>query len=389
MMKNMSIFCGNIDKYLLALYYVFLRKNMMAYNKDVPYNDLPLLPPRFELETKVVLKKAISATAALAELRGIGNQIPNQSMLIRAFVLQEARLSSEIENVVTTNDELYKAFADVEGKFDAATKEVLYYENALWHGYQIMKERPLLTTNLFIQIAEIIKRLEGMGVRSNPGTKLANPITGDVVYTPPEGEDLIRTKLANLEEFIHSDDELDPLVRMAVMHYQFEAIHPFHDGNGRTGRILNILYLLKEGMLDIPVLYLSRYIIENKNAYYEGLKNVTENQAWEAWILYMLNAVEKTAKATSQKILAIRALMHEYLATAQEKLPKIYSKDLIEVLFSQPYCRIKFLEQAGIAKRQAASNYLQQLEGIGLVRGVRLGREVYYVNDRLYALLTS
>lgn len=361
----------------------------MPYDKDQAYNDLPLLPPKHDLETKAVLKKSISATAALAELRGIGNQIPNQSMLIRAFVLQEARLSSEIENVVTTNDDLYKAFAEVEGKFELGTKEVLRYETALWHGYQGLASRPFLSTNLFVELVGIIKQSEGLGIRTGNGTKLANPTTREIVYTPPEGESVIRNKLENLEEFIHAPDDLDPLVRMAVMHYQFEAIHPFSDGNGRTGRILNILYLVMTGMIDIPVLYLSRYIIENKTDYYQGLRNVTEQDAWEPWILYMLDAVERTARTTSKKILDIRALLQEYIVTVQEKLPKIYSKDLVEVLFSQPYCRIRFLEHANIAKRQAASSYLQQLESIGLLRGVKLGREVYYVNDRLFSILTK
>lgn len=361
----------------------------MPYNKDQPYNDLPLLPPKHELETKVVLKKAITATAALAELRGVGNQIPNQSMLIKAFVLQEARLSSEIENIVTTNDELYRAFAEVDAHFDPATKEVLRYQTALWHGYQLMTDRPFLTTNLFIELVGIIKQLDGLNVRTGGGTKLANPTSREIIYTPPEGEHVIRNKLANLEEFIHATDDLDPLVRMAVMHYQFEAIHPFADGNGRTGRILNILYLIMKEMLDIPILYLSSYIIEHKTAYYQGLRGVTEDGAWESWILYMLDAIEQTARATSKKIVAIRALLQEYIGIVQEKLPKIYSKDLVEVLFSQPYCRIRFLEQANIAKRQAASTYLQQLEEIGLIRAVKVGREIYYVNDRLYSILTK
>ncbi len=361
----------------------------MSYNKDQPYNDLPLLPPNHELETKAVLKKSISATAALAELRGVGNQIPNQSLLINAFVLQEAKLSSEIENIVTTNDELYKAFAKVDVQANPATKEVLRYQTALWHGYEVMKNRPFLTTNLFVELVGIIKQIDGLNVRTGSGTKLANPVSSAIIYTPPEGERVIRNKLANLEEFIHAPDDLDPLVRMAIMHYQFEAIHPFVDGNGRTGRILNILYLVMKEMLNIPVLYLSRYIIENKTAYYQGLREVTENQSWESWILYMLDAVEKTARATSKKIIDIQALLGEYVSIVQEKLPKIYSKDLIEMLFSQPYCRIQFLERANIAKRQAASAYLQQLENIGLIRAVRVGREVYYVNDRLLLLLTQ
>jgi len=231
----------------------------MPFDPQTPYNDLPLLPPPGELETRAVLKKAIAANKALAELKGAGELIPDQSLLIQAIGLQEAKLSSEIENIVTTNDELYRAFADQGQRTNPHTKEVLRYKDALWHGFKMIKEenRPL-TTRLFEELFQIIKETTA-GVRRMPGTKLANPF-GEVIYTPPEGEGIIRDKLANLERFIYDDSDLDPLIKLAVMHYQFEAIHPFTDGNGRTGRIINILYLVEVGLLDIPVLYLSRYI---------------------------------------------------------------------------------------------------------------------------------
>ena len=253
----------------------------MPFDRNQPYNDLPLLPPAMELETKAVLKQAIAANRVLANLRGLAAQIPNQGVLINSIVLQEARLSSEIENIVTTNDELYRADADADGKSDPHTKEVLRYRQALNFGFRQLKERPL-STNLFIDIVRTIKQVD-LGVRRVPNTALKNTLN-EVVYTPPVGEAVIREKLANLEQFIHAQDGLDPLVKMAVMHYQFEAIHPFEDGNGRTGRIVNLLYLVEQGLLDIPVLFLSRYIIANKPGYYEGLRGVTERQDWECWI---------------------------------------------------------------------------------------------------------
>lgn len=358
----------------------------MPFDRQQPYNDLPLLPPSTELETKAVLKQAIAASRMLANLRGLAAQIPNQGVLINSIVLQEARLSSEIENIVTTNDELYRADADVDGKTDAHTKEVLRYRQALNHGFRELGTRPL-STNLFIDIVRIIKEVD-FGVRRVPGTALKNA-SGEVVYTPPVGESVIRDKLANLEQFIHAQDELDPLVKMAVMHYQFEAIHPFEDGNGRTGRILNLLYLVERGLLDIPVLFLSRYIILNKAAYYEGLRGVTERQDWESWILYMLRAVESTAQQTFAQVTRIRALMEQVREQVQRQAPAIYSKDLIEVIFRQPYTKIQFLVDAGIAKRQTASVYLQTLAGLGFLRPSKHGREVYYIFDALFAELVK
>ena len=356
----------------------------MTFERNLPYNDLPLLPPTVEMESRAVLKQAIAANKTLANLRGLAAQIPNQGVLINSIVLQEARLSSEIENIVTTNDELYRADADPEGKTDPHTKEILRYRQALYFGFRELSRRPL-TTNLFIDIVRIIKEVE-LGVRRVPGTSLKNNL-GEVIYTPPEGEAVIRDKLSNLEQFIHAEDGIDPLVKMAVMHYQFEAIHPFEDGNGRTGRILNLLYLVEQKLLDIPVLFLSRYIIANRAEYYEGLRGVTERQDWETWILYMLRAVESTAQQTFDQVTRIRALIEQVREQVQQQAPAIYSKDLVEVIFKQPYTKIQFLVDAGIAKRQTASAYLQTLAGLGFLRAIKQGREMYYINDALFGEL--
>lgn len=359
----------------------------MPFDRSQPYNDLPLLPPAVELETKAVLKQAIAANRVLANLRGLAGQIPNQGVLISSIVLQEARLSSEIENIVTTDDELYRADADgTGGKTDAHTKEVLRYREALHHGFHALKKRPL-TTNLFVEIVQLIKQ-SALQVRAIPGVVLKND-AGEVVYTPPAGEAVIRDKLTDLEKFIHAEDELDPLVKMAVMHYQFEAIHPFPDGNGRTGRILNLLFLVDKGLLDIPVLFLSRYIIANKAGYYDGLRGVTERQDWEAWLLYMLRAVESTAQQTFDQVTRIRAVMERVREKVQREAPGVYGKDLVELVFRQPYTKIQFLVDAGIAKRQTASTYLQTLAAMGVLRENKRGREKYYVNDALFAELAA
>lgn len=359
----------------------------MPFDRTSPYNDLPNLPPPTDLETVPILKMAVRANKAIAELKISGHLIPNQSILIQALGLSEAKLSSEIENIVTTNDELYKAFADGNISMEPETKEVLYYKDALWHGYRALTQKQrLLTTPLFIELVEILKNAT-LGIRNLPGTKLVNP-KGEVKYSPPEGEEIIRKKLSNLEFFMHSESSLDPLIKMAVMHYQFEAIHPFSDGNGRTGRILNILYLVDKQLLDLPILYLSRYIIENKTAYYTGLQQVTESNAWEAWVLYILRGLEETAIITKKQILKIHQLIKETAETVRTQLPRIYSKDLIEVLFRSPYCKIKFLEESGIAKRQTASTYLKELERIGVLKGIKMGRDIYYVNDPFLKILT-
>jgi Fic family protein len=360
----------------------------MSFSRARPYNDLPPLPPQgVELETKAVLKQAIAANRALAELKGSGDLIPNQSVLVRVIGLQEAKLSSEIENIVTTNDELYRAFSeDTARATDPHTKEVLSYNDALWHGYNRLLEGRPLATRLFVEIARVIKQSQ-LDIRATSGTQVQNSATGEVIYTPPEGESLLRDKLANLEAFLHAEDDLDALVKMAVLHYQFEAIHPFTDGNGRTGRILNILYLIHAGLLDIPVLYLSRYIIAHKSDYYAGLRQVTENGAWEEWVLFLLRAVESTATETHERIQAIRTLMQDTTERVRSALPKIYSKDLIEVLFAQPYCKIKFLEEAGLGHRQTASKYLHELAEVGVLKPIPVGREMYFLNTAFMDLL--
>ena len=349
----------------------------MSFDPDRPYNDLPPLPPEgVDLETVPVLKQVTAAARELAELKGAGSIIPNQKILLTGIVLQEARLSSEIENIVTTNDELYQATADDLFSASPHTKEVLRYQQALWSGCERLRERPL-SVNLFLELVEIIKG-RPMGIRWVPGTKLTGN-DGKIVYTPPEGEERIRGLLANLEQFIHSEQgDLDPLIRLAVMHYQFEDIHPFSDGNGRTGRIINILYLVEKGLLDLPVLYLSRYIIRHKQAYYEGLRRVTEDQAWESWLLFMLRGIQEMSWETRELIRQIADLMTEMGKIARDRAPKTYSKDLIELIFEQPYCKIRFLEERGIAKRQTASVYLKEFAKARLLRPVKAGREMYY-----------
>lgn len=358
----------------------------MSFDPQKPYNDLPILPPGVDLESKPVLKRAIAANKALAELKGAGELLPNQAVVIQSIGLQEAKLSSEIENIVTTNDELYRAFANKGEKADPYTKEVLNYNDALWYGYDAIRSKNRsLTTNLFEELFQRIKQ-SNAGVRKTPGTKLATS-AGKVIYTPPEGETVLRDKLANLERYIYAEDGIDSLIKLAVIHYQFEAIHPFTDGNGRSGRILNILFLVEKGLLDIPILYLSRYIIENKHAYYSGLRGITEKGDWENWILYMLDAIEQTARKTREKILAIRDLMKADIEKVKAELPKIYTKDLLEQLYCQPYCKIRFLEEAGIAQRQTASHYLQELARIGVLEPFKSGREIYYINKKFLELL--
>ena len=355
------------------------------YSRNAPFNDLPALPPAAEVETAAVLKKAIAASRALAELKGMAERMPNQAMLIDSLVLQEARASSEIENILTTNDELFKAASDEALPASAEAKEVLRYRQALNRGFLQIKERPL-ATGLFIEVAQLIKETD-FSVRRTPGTRIANA-RGETIYTPPESEAVIRDKLRDLENFMHADNGLDVLVKMALVHYQFEAIHPFPDGNGRTGRILNILYLVDRELLNLPVLYLSRYIIDHKAAYYEGLRRVTEEGAWTDWVLYMLDAVEQTSLRTRQQITDILALMEAVRERVQREAPGVYSKDLIEQIFRQPYCKIQFLERAGMGTRQTCSKYLRELERLGVLHGQKIGREVYFINQALFDLLT-
>lgn len=361
----------------------------MAVDPKKPFNELPLLPPEKDIETRRVLKKAVCAGRALAELKGLGETIPDQALLLNTLVLQEAKASSEIENIITTHDELFKAYAAKTGQFDPATKEVLRYREALWEGFYALKKRPVLSTNLFVKIVQLIKE-NNAGIRKTPGTTIANQATGEVLYTPPEGESVIRDKLKNLEDYIHAEDDVDPLIKLPVIHYQFEAIHPFSDGNGRAGRIINILFLVLHNLLDLPVLYLSKSIIEQKSDYYRLLRDVTENAAWEPWMLFVLEALEETANFTRERIIAIRNLMYETMEKAKKELPsRVYSKELIELLFRQPYTKGQFLVDAGIAKRQTAAEYLKELENIGVLKNQKIGKENLYLNEKLYDLLSK
>lgn len=360
----------------------------MTFRRDFPYNDLPPLPPvDYDVETKAVLRASAKAHAALGELRGMGAVIPNQNLILRSIALQEARLSSEIENIVTTSDDVYRAMDESQlGSLDPATKEVLRYQDALWHGVAAIGRRPLRVA-LFIEVVSILKN-ESMTLRRTSGTHISDG-KGGVLYTPPEGDFVIREKLEALENFLESKNGLDPLIRMALAHYQFEAIHPFSDGNGRTGRILNVLFLLQQGLLTAPVLYLSRYIIERKSAYYDGLRRVTEEGAWEDWILFMLEGVSSTARHAVAQIQSIRSALLDFQETLQAKAPKLASLEFVNVLFQQPYCRIRDLEKAGIAKRQAASAYLQALAKLGLMRPIRAGTHVLYLNEALLKILVK
>lgn len=355
-----------------------------SWHATQPYNNLPRLPPAFELETKTVLKRCIVARAALAELKQAAELIPNQRMLINTIPLLEAKDSSEIENIVTTADRLFE-HAQGDGHPDSATKEALRYRTALSRGYESLAYRPLSTATAR-DICSMLKGVD-MDIRRTPGTQLVNQHASETIYTPPDGESRLRDLLADWERFLHGHDELDPLVRMAVGHYQFEAIHPFTDGNGRTGRIINILYLIEEGLLALPILYLSRYIIHHKADYYRLLLEVTRDQAWEPWLLFMLHAVEETAQWTTKKIAAIRALAEHTTSHVRERLPKIYSRELIDVIFEQPYCRIANLVEKNIAQRQAASRYLKALAELDVLRELDVGREKIFVHPKLMTLL--
>ncbi len=355
------------------------------WRADAPYDDLPRLPPAHELETRPVLKACIESRAALAELKQAAELIPNQTMLINTIPLLEAKDSSEIENIVTTTDKLFQ-YAQGDGHADPATKEALRYRSALRAGFHSLRERPLCTSTA-VEICRTLKAVD-IDVRRVPGTQLINDRTG-AIYTPPSGERLLRDLLSNWERFMHEARELDPLIRLAVGHYQFEAIHPFVDGNGRTGRIINILFLIQEGLLNLPILYLSRYVIANKADYYRLLLEVTREQAWEPWVLFMLAAVEETARWTTGKIGAIRELAAHTAAYVKRRLPKIYSRELVDVIFEQPYCRIANLVDKGVCQRQAASRYLQQLVGAGVLVEIDLGRDKIFVHPKLMQLLNK
>jgi len=358
---------------------------MTNFDRKKPYNDLPLLPPLQDLETKKVLLKTISASRALAQLNGAIINLPNPKLFLDTIYLQEAKASSEIENIITTNDDLFKSVI-ADKKYDnPATKEVVSYKEALWQGLERLETRPFIATNLCIEIVQCIKQ-NSSGIRVTPGTTLSNS-AGEVIYTPPSGENIIREKLANLEKFINQDDSLDPLIKMALMHYQFEAIHPFADGNGRTGRILLLLYLKMVKLLDIPAIFLSGYIIKNKTDYYKKLRNVTENNDWEGFILYILDMVEQTSNKSLIRLGQVLALMELTAEKLQHELPKVYSKDLIEIIFRLPYTKRQFLMDAGLGNPKTVGNYLISLEKAGYLKSIMIGKEKLYLNYQLMEIL--
>ena len=332
-------------------------------------------------------RRCVSASRALAELKGAGRLIPNQSILINAIPLQEAGLSSEIENIVTTQDELFRAAIEDPRRVDPQTKEVLRCRTALRRGYDMVQTGPL-NVDLVLEVCETLLG-ETVDLRDAQTIIVEDVAAGSVIYTPPRGRALIVPLLENLTSYIGQTDGPDPLIRMAVAHYQFEAIHPFHDGNGRTGRILNILALLQAGLLEIPVLYLSRYIIQNRQEYYRRLRAVTEQQEWEGWLLTMLTAVQETARWTSGRVTAIRELLEATAERCRKELPRIYSKELIELVFHQPYCKIAFLVDAGLAERKTASRYLRELERVGILASEKRGREVIYKHPALLEVLKA
>ncbi len=359
-------------------------KRPAVWRAAEPFNALPLLPPNAELESKAILKRCIAARAALAELKQAGELIPNPVVLINTLPLLEAQASSEIENIITTTDRLFQ-FREMDDAADASTREALRYSRALLEGFQSLQKRPLATRTAE-EICSLIKGNE-MRVRKIPGTALARA-NGEIVYTPPVGEDLLRSLLANWEKFLHEATEIDPLIRMAVGHYQFEAIHPFTDGNGRTGRVLNSLFFISEGLLTLPILYLSRYIIQHKADYYRLLREVTQTDQWEEWVLFMLKGVEETAHWTVAKISALRSLQHHTVEQVRKAAPKIYSHELVNLIFELPYCRIQNLTERKIAERQTASVYLKELVRIGVLEEKAVGREKLFIHPKLMRLLT-
>ena len=349
--------------------------------------DLPELPPGVDLETKVILKQVAASHRYLAELKGVARTIPNQNILIQTLPLLEAKDSSAIENIVTTHDELYRMELLEESFQSSAAKEVQNYRTALKYGFEKVKGKSLLTNNLILEIQKIVKKQES-DFRTLPGTDLKNFITGEVVYTPPQLKDDIIRLMNNLEKIINEEKlyPIDPLIKMAVIHYQFESIHPFYDGNGRTGRIINILYLVLNQLLDIPILYLSRYIIQNKERYYNLLQSVRENGNWEEWVLYILKGVEETSKNTIFMIESIKELMDKYKKEISSNYKKIYSHELLNLLFKHPYTKIDFLEKELDISRQTASKYLDVLTEGGYLKKEKFGRNNLYINVPLYTI---
>jgi len=366
---------------------------MAVFDRNIPYNALPELPPSYSiLDTEILVRWGL-ASRALAELNRNILRIPNPAMLINTLSLQEAQGSTAIENIFTTDDELYKAVSDTvkEASANPATKEVLRYREALWDGYSSLKERGSFDLPIAISVFQKIKNTS-QGIRPQQSQTVIKRgqsefRAGEIIYTPPRGSGIVEQKMENLFKFLNTKDDFDPLLKMAIAHYQFEAIHPFIDGNGRTGRILNLLYLIDQKLLSHPVLYLSKYIINHKDDYYEYLSGVTQRQAWKPWILYMLKAVETTARYTNEKIDEILSQMDATYIHVHKNL-KWYSLELNQVLFSQPYIKQKLVgDITGAKSRTTLTNYMQKMVALGVLSAREEGREVYYINDDLIRIL--
>lgn len=352
---------------------------------------IPSLPLAQEIETKAVLKQTAKAHRRLAELKGAVLSIPNTAILINTLSLQEAKDSSAVESIITTHDELFKSELSLGGATTPAAKEVKSYAQALLHGFNKVKNHSLLTCNDMIDIYQIIKH-NTAGFRNTPGTTLKNDLTGEIVYQPPQTYDEIVDYMSNLEQFINNDDlsDIDPLVKMCIIHHQFESVHPFSDGNGRTGRVINILYLVLQDLLDLPVLYLSRYIIKNKSDYYRLLQAVREDDSqWENWILFLLRGIEETSVETISLIKAIKDLMMEYKQRIRTDFNKIYSQDLLNNLFKHPYTKIDFICQDLQISRPTAVSYLSQLVEAGILSKMKMGRDNFYLNIKLFELIMN
>lgn len=347
------------------------------------------LPLNIDFETKKVLKALPAAHAALAELKGVSATIPNQNILINTLGLQEAKDSSAIENIITTHDDLYKSGLELNTYRSQYAKEVQNYISALKKGYELVSGTGLLTNNNIIQIQAVLEENQA-GFRKLPGTALKNASTGETIYTPPQNYDEIMRLMTNLEQYINdsSIQDCDPLIKMAVIHFQFESIHPFYDGNGRTGRIINILYLIMQKLQTLPVLYLSNYIIKNKQDYYRLLQEVREKDSWEEWLLFMIKGVEQTARETIELIIKIRELMLDYKHRLRDNY-KFYSQDLLNNLFKHPYTKIEFIVNDLGVSRLTAANYLNKLANDKMLRKEKLGTGNYYINTELFNLLTT
>lgn len=364
-----------------------MTKKASHLNIEIPYNNLPLLPPsRDKIETLKVLRQLVNSSVALAELKGLSQILPNPTILLNAVILKEARASSEIENVITTQDKLYQALSAKGDQTDNSTKEVLRYREAMLYGFRFIQKKGFLSLNAIIEIQKILEE-NTAGVRKLPGTALRNSATGKVVYTPPDNSISINRLMNNFEKYLNNQDDISPLLKVAVQHYQFESIHPFYDGNGRTGRIINVLYLILNNLLENPILFLSAYIIDNKSSYYRLLQDVRTKGNWEAWVLYILKGIEQTAKATISQIKEINHLFEQTQEKVKKKKPKSYSKELIELLFEHPYCKIEYLiDRLGVS-RITASKYLKELESIKILQSRQVWKETLYINIKLFDLL--